>query len=352
MTITDIDTPALLLDLDRLERNLDAMAALARERGLVLRPHSKTHKSPRIARMQIDRGAAGICCGKLGEAEVMAAAGIDDILITTEIVGRRKIERLVALAQQATIAIVVDNAENASHLSAAAVAAGIRLRCFIDVDVGQHRTGIAPGEPARALAAVVGKEPGLLFAGLQGYDGHLQHVASRAERVAENQRAMGALVESARMIEGYGMPVGLLTTGGSGTAEFVATPGFRLEIQPGSYTVMDAQYAGIEGVTYEHALSILATVISVHDDRVIVDAGHKAASGDQGPPAVIGAHATYTAAGDEHGTVRGAHFPLGTKVQLLPGHCDPTINLYDEFVVTREKEVVGRWPVAARGRGE
>jgi D-serine deaminase-like pyridoxal phosphate-dependent protein len=301
--------------------------------------------------MQIDRGAAGICTAKLGEAEVMAAAGVTDILITTEIVGPRKIERLIALVQQATIGIVVDDAENASQLSAAAVAAGIRLRTFIDVDVGQHRTGIAPREAARALAALVGKEPGLIFGGLQGYDGHLQHVANRAERIAENERAMGVLCETAQMIETYGMPVPLLTTAGSGTAEFVSTPEFRLEIQPGSYTVMDAQYAGIEGVTYEHALSILATVISVHDDRVIVDVGHKAASADQGPPAVLGSNATYVASGDEHGTLRGAAFPLGAKVALIPGHCDPTINLYDEFVVVRDKEVVGRWPVAARGRG-
>jgi D-serine deaminase-like pyridoxal phosphate-dependent protein len=258
---------------------------------------------------------------------------------------------LVALAQQATIAIVIDNAENASALSAAAVAAGIRLRCFIDVDVGQHRTGIAPGEPARALAALVGKEPGLIFAGLQGYDGHLQHAAGHAERVAQNKRAMETLCESARMIEAYGMPVELLTTAGTGTSAFVATPGFTLEIQPGSYTVMDAQYAGIEGVTYEHALSILATVISVHDEWAVIDVGHKAASADQGMPTVAGSAATYTPGGDEHGILRGASFALGTKLALIPGHCDPTINLYDEFTVTRGKAVVGHWPVSARGRG-
>jgi 3-hydroxy-D-aspartate aldolase len=351
VTIGDVDTPALLLDFDKLERNLDKMAALARERGVALRPHSKTHKTPVIARLQVDRGAVGICCAKLGEAEVMVDDEIDDILITTEIVGRTKIERLVALAKRAKIAVVVDDAAIAGDISAACVHAGIRLRCFVDVNVGQNRTGVAPGEAAAGLAAAVAGEPGLVFAGLQGYEGHLQHLVHRNDRQAASARAMHALVDTAERIEKRGLPVELITTGGTGTAPYAAASGYALEIQPGSYTVMDAQYGATEGVEYEHALTVLTTVMSMHDHRVIVDAGLKALSTDAAMPRPVQGAGSYAPGGDEHGILTGlprAH--LGMQVELIPGHCDPTINLYDEYVVHRGGEVIDRWPVAARGK--
>lgn len=351
MTIGDVDTPALLLDFDKLERNLDKMAALARERGVALRPHSKTHKTPVIARLQIDRGAVGICCAKLGEAEVMVDDEIDDILVTTEIVGRPKIDRLVALAKRANIAIVVDDASIAGDISAACVHAGIKLRCFVDVNVGQNRTGVAPGEAAAGLAAAVAGEPGLIFAGLQGYEGHLQHLVHRAERQAASARAMHALVDTAERIEKRGLDVELITTGGTGTAPFAAARGYPVEIQPGSYTVMDVQYGATEDVEYEHALTVLTTVMSLHDHRVIVDAGLKALSTDAAMPKPVGIAGTYAPGGDEHGILTGlqrAH--LGMQIELIPGHCDPTINLYDEYVVHRGGEVIDRWPVAARGK--
>ncbi|HXP93976.1 MAG TPA: DSD1 family PLP-dependent enzyme [Candidatus Binatia bacterium] len=351
MTISDVDTPALLLDFDKLDRNLDKMAALARERRVALRPHAKTHKTPVIAQLQVDRGAVGICCAKLGEAEVMVADEIRDVLITTEIVGRPKIERLIALAQKANIAIVVDDAAAAGDISAACVHAGIQLRCFIDVNVGQNRTGVAPGEPAAGLAAAVANEPGLIFAGLQGYEGHLQHIVHPNERQAANARAMQALVDTAARIAKRGLQVELITTGGTGTAAYASTEGYPLEIQPGSYTVMDAQYGATEGVDFEHALTILTTVISVHDHRVIVDAGLKAASTDAGMARPVGQHATYAPGGDEHGVLSGiAGARLGMQIELIPGHCDTTINLYNEYVVHRGGEVIDRWPVAARGK--
>ena len=253
MTIGDVDTPALLLDFDKLERNIDKMTALAKERGLALRPHAKTHKTPVIAQMQVDRGAVGICCAKIGEAEVMVADEIGDVLITTEIVGKEKIERLIALAQKANISVVFDDASLAGDISAACVHAGIKLRCFVDVNVGQNRTGVAPGEPAAGLAAAIAGEPGLIFAGLMGYEGHLQHIAHRNERQAATARAMHALVETAERIARRGLPVELITTGGTGTAAYVSAEGYPVEIQPGSYTVMDAQYAGTEGVDFENA---------------------------------------------------------------------------------------------------
>jgi D-serine deaminase-like pyridoxal phosphate-dependent protein len=351
VTIGEVDTPALLLDFDKLERNLDKMAALARERRVALRPHSKTHKTPVIAQMQIDRGAVGICCAKLGEAEVMVADEINDILITTEIVGRPKIERLIALAQKANISIVVDDAAIAGDISAACVHAGIKLRCFIDVNVGQNRTGVAPGEPAAGLAAAVANEPGLIFAGIQGYEGHLQHITHKSERQAANARAMQMLLDTAERITKRNLEVGLITTGGTGTAAYAEVLGYPLEIQPGSYTVMDAQYGATEGIDFECSLTILTSVISVHEHRVIVDAGYKAASTDQGNPKVVGGHATYTPAGDEHGSITGLARPhIGMQLELVPGHCDTTINLYDEYVVHRDGQIIDRWPVAARGK--
>lgn len=351
MTIDDVDTPALLLDFDKLERNLDKMAALASERGVALRPHAKTHKTPVIAQMQIDRGAVGICCAKLGEAEVMVADEIGDVLITTEIVGREKIERLIALAQQASIAVVFDDASIAGDISAACVHAGIKLRCFVDVNVGQNRTGVAPGEPAAGLAAAIAGEPGLIFAGLMGYEGHLQHITHRAERQAANARAMHALVDTAERIARRGLHVELITTGGTGTAAYASADGYPVEIQPGSYTVMDAQYGATEGVDFENALTVLTTVLSMHDHRVVVDAGLKAASTDAGMPKPVGLPGTYVPGGDEHGILTGiprAH--LGMRIELIPGHCDTTINLYDEYVVCRGGEVIDRWPVSARGK--
>lgn len=352
MTIDEVDTPALLLDFDKLERNLDKMAALAQERGVLLRPHTKTHKTPVIAQMQIERGAVGVCCAKLGEAEVMVADEIGDVLITTELVGKTKIDRLVALAQKANVAVVVDDAGMAGDISAACVHAGITLRCFVDVNVGQNRTGIAPGEPAAALAAAVAGEPGLTFAGLQGYEGHLQHVKHRSDRQAANGRAMHLLVDTAERIARRGFVVNLITTGGTGTAPYAKADGYPIEIQPGSYTMMDAEYGAVEGVEFEHSLTILTAVISAHEQhRFIVDAGLKSCSTDAGMPKPVDLNATYTFGGDEHGILTGPiHLHLGQKVQLIPGHCDTTINLHDEYVVYRGETVIDRWPISARGK--
>lgn len=351
MTIDEVDTPALLLDFDKLERNLDKMAALANERGVLLRPHTKTHKTPVIAQMQIDRGAVGVCCAKLGEAEVMVADEVRDVLITTELVGKTKLDRLVALAQKADVAVVVDDAGMAGEISAACVHAGIRVRCFVDVNVGQNRTGVAPGEPAAALAAAVASEPGLTLAGLQGYEGHLQHLKHHAERHAANARAMHLLVDTAERIARRGFVVKLITTGGTGTAPYAKAGSYPVEIQPGSYTMMDAEYGAVEGVEFEHALTVLTTVISAHEQRIVVDAGLKSCSTDAGMPKPVGVNATYTPGGDEHGMLVGpAHLRLGQKLQLIPGHCDTTINLHDEYVVYRGETVIDRWPISARGK--
>jgi D-serine deaminase-like pyridoxal phosphate-dependent protein len=351
--ISEVDTPALLLDLDRVERNLDLMAALIAATPVKLRPHAKTHKTARIARMQLERGAIGICCAKLGEAEVLADGGIGDILITTEIVGAQKIRRLMALAARTNVTIVVDDPQAAAALSDGARTAGLRIDTLVDIDVGQHRTGTAPGAPAVALGKVVDGLPGLRLRGLQGYEGHVQHIPGVAERTAANADAMSLLCPTAAAFTESGLATDIVTTGGTGTALFSAAFDAITDVQPGSYVVMDAQYGDVDGVTFESALTLLTTVLSVRDGWAVLDAGRKSLSHDAGPPRIIGLDAAFEFGGDEHGKLRFDSQPtvaLGQTLQILPSHCDTTINLHDEYVVHRSGTVVDRWPIDGRGR--
>jgi len=356
MKIADVDTPGLLLDLDRVERNLDKMAEMFRTSAVKLRPHAKTHKTAAIARMQLERGAVGICCAKLGEAEALVNGGIQDILITTEIVGETKIHRLIALATRAKLIVVVDDAVAAAAISDAASASGLRIDVLVDVDVGQHRTGVASGLSAVVLGKAVAAMDGLHLRGLQGYDGHTQQILSREERRAANAESLDRLRSTARLFEAAGLSTEIVTTGGTGTSEFARGLDVITDVQPGSYVMMDAPYASVEGLAFERALTVLATVISVRENWVVVDAGFKALSNDGGIPIVLDAEATFAHAGDEHGKLQFGSGPagldLGAKVQIVPSHCDTTVNLHSEFVVHRNGVVVERWPIVARGRSD
>lgn len=353
MRIADLDTPCLLLDLDLAERNLNAMERLFAGTQVRLRPHAKTHKSPALALMQIERGAVGVCCAKLGEAEAMAAGGVRDLLITTEIVGAPKVRRLLGLARQARVTIVVDAAEPATQLSEAAAAAGLRLRCLLDIDVGTNRTGIAPGEPALALGLAVAGMRGLDLVGVQGYEGHLQHVVGEDERRAAHAVAISPLVETAALLRDRGLQMEVVSTAGTGTCRFTPTLKGITEVQPGSYVVMDTDYGRIEGIGFANALTVLTAVVSKRNNGVTVDAGLKALSTDAGPAMPKGVAARYSPRGDEHGLVTfedGNPLAAGDKLELIPSHCDPTINLHDHYYVTRGGYVAGVWPIAARGR--
>jgi D-serine deaminase-like pyridoxal phosphate-dependent protein len=352
----DVDTPALLLDLDIVERNIATMADVFRDSPIKLRPHAKTHKSPHLALMQIAAGAIGITVAKLGEAEVMAAAGVDNLLISSEIVGPSKVARLIGLAHQVNVITVVDDLGAANVIAHAAENAGVRIPALIDLDTGHHRTGINAGAPALALAKDVARLAGLELVGLQGYEGHLQHIEGLEERTNGEAESLGMLVETRRMIEDAGIPLSIVSTGGTGTHRILAEQGGVTEIQAGSYVVMDTHYASIEGVQFGHALTCMTTVLSkTKEARCIIDAGHKTLSLDSGPSApkeLPGA--VYIAQGDEHGAIEFAdgHCPLkvGDRVEMIPRHCDPTINLHDWFHVTRGDTVIAMWPVAARGR--
>jgi D-serine deaminase-like pyridoxal phosphate-dependent protein len=352
MTIDDLDTPALLLDFDAVERNLDRMVATFAPTHIKLRPHAKTHKTATLASMQLARGAVGVCCAKLGEAEALCDGGIADILVTSELVGPAKVERAIALAKRMRLIVVADSIAVAEPLARAAAAAGITLRTLVDVNVGQNRAGVAPGEPALQLARFIVDSPGLELAGLQGYEGHLQHITTAAMRGAADAGALDLLCAAAADFRAAGFSTEIVTTGGTGTSPFATPYDAITDVQPGSYAVMDAQYGTVEGLDYEYALTLLSTVISVRGDTAILDAGYKSLSDDAGPPQPLTGHATFAFAGDEFGKLSSPAQMLrvGEKVRLIPGHCDTTINLHDEYVVHRRQTVTDRWPIVARGK--
>jgi D-serine deaminase-like pyridoxal phosphate-dependent protein len=341
----------LVVDLDALERNLDRMAAFAKRTGKRVRPHAKTHKSPIVARMQLDRGAVGLCCAKLAEAEVMADAGAGPLLITTEIAGQPKMSRLVALRKRADVMVAVDDIDAAGALSDVMIAAGVVLDVLVDVNVGQDRTGVPP-DGAGELASCVASLKGLRLRGIQAYDGHLQHVYRAAERRAKWRACADRMLAARDRIVTGGLTVEIVSTAGTGTCAFAAELPEVTEVQAGSYPFMDCDYARVEGLPYESSLTVLASVVSrQRGDTAVIDAGWKALSTDAGMPAVKGRpELEYTTKGDEHGGVRGARMTPGERIELIPSHCDTTVNLYDEYVCVRTGVVEAVWPIAARGR--
>jgi D-serine deaminase-like pyridoxal phosphate-dependent protein len=361
-----VDTPALLIDLDAFERNLDAMAAAAKKLGVRLRPHAKTHKSPMIATKQIARGAVGVCCQKVSEAEVLVAGGVSDVLVSNEVVGAYKLERLAKLARHARIGVCVDHPDMITQLTAAADRAGSQIEVLVEIDVGAKRCGVAPGSAAVALARQIASTRALSFGGLQAYYGSAQHMRSPAERRAAIDAASKATAETVRPLADAGFACRTIGGAGTGTFELEGASGIWNELQPGSYIFMDADYAkniaddGRNASRFEHALFVLATVMSrPTDHRAVVDAGLKALSTDSGFPVIHGhPDMRFHRAADEHGVIdlEGAagRPQLGEKIFLIPGHCDPTVNLYDWYVGIRgfgtpNAHVETLWPVAARG---
>jgi len=364
--LCDVDTPALLIDLDAFERNLQRMAGFVRAAGVRLRPHAKTHKSPDVAARQVAQGAVGVCCQKVSEAEVMVAGGIADVLVTNEVAGRAKLARLAALARRARVGVCVDDARSVAELEEAAAAEKARIDVLVEIDVGSRRCGAPPGEPAVRLAEAVARSRHLRFAGLQAYYGSAQHMREAAERRAAIARAVEHVKETQRALAEVGLAAESVTGAGTGTYENEAASGVYTELQAGSYVFMDADYArnkradGGPFDTFEHALFVYATVMSVPGpERAVVDAGLKALAVDSGMPlprAMPGV--AYHRPSDEHGILdlggSNRRLARGDKVLLVPGHCDPTVNLHDWYVGVRGLDggaarVECVWPVAARG---
>lgn len=350
---TALDTPALCVDLTTLLRNIKSMAELAHDAGVALRPHIKTHKCPQIAQMTLEAGAAGITCAKVSEAEVMAKAGISDILIANQIVGTFKIQRLVELAKRCRITVAVDDADNARMLSQEATRAGSTLGVLIEIDVGMGRCGVRPMESALVLAREIARLSGLELRGVMGYEGHAVMIPNAQERAQAVQAALGPLVETASLLQSHGLAATIVSAGGTGTAAMTAHfPGVT-EIQPGSYATMDARYGGLE-LGFEPAVTIVAQVISVpSEDRAVLDAGLKSATTEFGNPVVRWPEGWRLAhLSEEHGVLRregGAALALGDRVTLIPTHGCTTNNLHDHFFATRDGVVEAVWPIAARG---
>ena len=356
MTIDELDTPALVVDLDAFERNV-RLCIGERLQHVHVRPHQKTAKSPDVAKLLIEAGAQGICVAKLSEAEVMLAAGIDDVLITTELAGPIKARRLASVVDRfpyARVSVVVDSVEGASALNEAL---SRPVTALIELNVGQNRAGVAP-EDAPALAGRLRELDNLRLVGVQGYEGNLQHVRSLEERRRLCDAAMERLAGAVAALRAGGHAIEVVTTGGTGTAEFCAAHDVVTEVQPGSFVFMDVDYGETGGVPYEQSLHALATVISQPEPgRVVIDAGMKGLSMDSGPARVVEpAGWSYAHAGDEHGILTRADADLsdelrvGDRVVLVPSHIDTTLNLHDVLHVHRGGELVTEWPVAARGK--
>ena len=357
----EIDTPALVIDLDALESNLDTMAALLAPTGVKLRAHAKTHKSPVIAKLQMARGAVGQCVQKVTEAEVLAWGGIPDILISNEVVGAAKLARLCALAPIARVAVCADDASQVAAIETAAADASIRMTVLVEIDVGAGRCGVRPGPDAVALATRIAASKHLIFGGLQAYQGSAQHKRTPIERRSLIGNAVEAARRTVEQLRQQGLECAIVGGAGTGTFQIESHSGVYTEMQAGSYVFMDADYArnldeaGNPVSTFRHALFVLSTVMSQAQTGVAaLDAGHKAVAVDSGMPTVWHRpDIRYVSASDEHGKLEfGSETTtpkIGEKLRLVPGHCDPTVDKFDWYVGVRNGRVECLWPVAARG---
>ena len=375
--VNDIDTPALVIDLDAMKRNIGRMAEFAKKHNVAWRPHAKLHKSATLAKLQIKAGAVGVCVQKTSEAEVMVAGGVYNVYISNEVIAAHKLARVAALTQalvphNGQLAIAVDSVDGIERLAVAmnqargATGVATVIDVFVELDVGQGRCGAQPGAAAVALALEIRKHPALRFAGLQAYNGKAQHIRSAQGRQQAVALTAAAALKTKQMIEAEGLAVGLITGAGTGTFLNEAASGVYGELQAGSFLFMDADYARNERdpaqPQFEHALFVKTQVISAQPSHAVCDAGHKSHAIDSGLPLVHAfdskSELTYDNGGDEHGILRPSagsqRVPkLGSMLWLIPGHCDPTVNLHDTMIgVTgglRQGTVQRIYRVDARG---
>ena len=360
--LKEIDTPALLVDLDKCEANMALLMATVAGTGVRVRPHAKTHKCAELARRQVDAGAIGVCCQKLGEAEVMLAGNVNDVLITNEIVGESKMRRLARVARAyapARLGLCVDNIEIARQLALICLAEQVVLDVYIEVDVGQNRCGLTDPGSIVELARFLHADPSFTFRGLHAYSGLAQHRRGVPERRAAAAAAAARAAAARDAILESELPCDVVTGGGTGTFADDVRSGIYTEVQPGSYLFMDVDYAKNEpdagAPAFAPSLFVLSSVMSLQDERATLDAGLKAFSTDLGPaqPAFEGWRVRNVS--DEHTVLMrsGDNSPpikLGDKALLVPSHCDPTINLHEWLVAIRNGRVEAVWPIDARGK--
>lgn len=348
----ELMTPALLLDLPVVRRNVFRMADCTRG-PTRLRPHVKSHKSAEIARMQIEAGAIGLTAATVWEASALAAAGLDDLLIANEVVGEAKIHYLAEIARKARVTVAVDHVRNAEALSAAAAALGTKIGVLIDVDVGLRRCGVRSEQEARVLAERVHSLPGLDLHGVMGYEGHCALEPDRGTRAAGVRAAMERLLAVADVLRSAGFPVEVVSAGGTGTFDLTGRYPGVTELQAGSYVFMDSSRADFVP-DFEFGLTVLAMVASRHRTTLVLDCGKKTVGVDFAPPRIAGEAAKVRYVSEEH-TVFDVDpdctLEVGQRVELIPSYCPTTINLHDVFHVVQDGVVIDVWPVLARGPG-
>lgn len=361
MRLEDVDTPALLVDLDGYEWNIGQMAKEAAKSGMKLRPHAKTHKCAVIALDQIAHGAVGVCCQKISEAESLVNGGVRDVFVTNEVVGLHKLTRLASLAKRATIAVCVDNQDSLEELSKVAASRDAHLDVCVEVDVGGARCGVQDADAVLALAQRIQSLQNLDFKGLQAYQGRAQHVRTHADRKSVIHQSADSVRRIVDVLAASGLSCDVVSGAGTGTYQFEAASGVYNEIQPGSYIFMDADYgrnlteAGTEFTDFRQSLFVYTQVMSMaRKNYAVVDAGLKALAFDSGMPVPMDLPGVqYGRPSDEHGildlTEAQATVLLGSKIKLIPGHCDPTVNLYDWYVAFRGDRVEALWPIVGRG---
>ncbi|MFC4668706.1 DSD1 family PLP-dependent enzyme [Seohaeicola nanhaiensis] len=364
MAAADIQTPCLVVDLDALERNLTRMRDFVQARGMRLRAHAKMHRSVDVARLQLAMGGAvGICCQKVAEAEVFARAGIADILVTNQVRDPVKIDRLARLPRfGGAVSVCVDDIANVAELAEAVARNGTELGVLVEIDCGASRCGVRTPEAAVEIARAVAAAEGLRFEGIQAYQGAMQHIEDHAERAAAFAAALAVVRPVVDALTAVGLKPRLVTGAGTGSFRLETESGVYNELQCGSYAFMDADYgrirtangARLDEAEWENALFLLTQVMSQPvPGRAVCDAGLKSQSMDSGLPLVFGrTDLAYVQCSDEHGTISDPEgsLAIGEKLRLVPGHCDPTVNLHDWLVGVRGKVVESLWPVSARGR--
>lgn len=354
--VRDIPTPALVVDVAVLDRNIRRMAEFFAYGSCRLRPHFKAHKTPEIARRQLAAGSCvGLTCATVSEAESVAGL-CPDLLIANEPIGYGKADRVAALARRVRMTVAVDSSIGIDAMASAARRAGATVGVVVDLNVGQTRCGVQPGAAAVALARQASATEGLAFRGLMGYEGHVVSVPNRTERETLTRAAMAGLVETAGLVRGAGLTCEIVSAGGTGTYDVTGRIEGITEIQAGSYALMDTDYGRLD-LPFEQAFWVMGTIISRPEpERCVADCGHKSTTKDHGLPAVRGVEgASVVSLNDEHATITvppDSKIAIGDRVFLRPSHTDPTINLHDVFYAVDGDNVIGVWPVAARGYQE
>ena len=357
--LNDLDTPCLVVDLDLVDKNIKSIMQRVKKLGITIRPHLKTAKSPGFARKLIEEGAMGICVAKLSEAEIMMEAGVDDILITTEIVGEPKVRRLLSLAtRNPKLRIVIDSEKGAEQIGERIKDLDHPLLVLVDINVGQDRCGVENKEEALAIAKTIQSIKNLKIIGMQGYEGHLQMLADETERKRLCHQSMNKLVEAAEYLRANGFDIQTVSTGGTGTFEYCAEVKGVTEVQAGSFIFMDLSYTNSGRKGFEQALHVLSTVISKPmSNRAVVDAGMKSLSTDSGNAKPHAKHGSfsYRPAGDEHGILEPnngdkLNVEIGDKILFVPSHIDTTINLHEFYYCMRNEKLESVRRISTRGK--